>query len=72
MIALSKPHWRKSSWSSYNGNCVEVAELCDGRVAVRDTKDAGRGEVLLFGNEEWRSFLDFMKNGEPGQPGKFN
>jgi Domain of unknown function (DUF397) len=72
VIALSKAHWRKSSWSSYNGNCVEVAELRDGWIAVRDTKDAGRGQVLLFGIEEWRSFLDFVKNGEPGQPGRFS
>lgn len=55
--------WRKSSWSSYNGNCVEVAELGGLLIGVRDTKDAGVGPVLVFGHAAWRSFLDGVKNG---------
>lgn len=55
--------WRKSSWSAYNGNCVEVAELSPQLIGVRDTKDAGFGPVLAFEHVAWRSFLDDVKNG---------
>jgi len=30
--------WRKSSYSNPYGNCVELAELADGRVAVRNSR----------------------------------
>ena len=54
--------WRKSSWSAYNGNCVEVGSLDGGLVAVRDTKEAGCGPVLVFDEASWRSFIDHVKN----------
>jgi hypothetical protein len=53
--------WCKSSWSTYNGNCVEVARLTGGLVGVRDTKDRGSGPVLVFESDSWRSFLDAVK-----------
>jgi Domain of unknown function (DUF397) len=61
--ALAAATWRKSSWSSYNGNCVEVAGLGDRLIGVRDTKDAGSGPVLVFDEPSWRLFLDGVKNG---------
>jgi len=63
LASLSKAVWRKSSWSACNGNCVEVAELRHDLVGVRDTKDAGRGPVLIFEAAAWGSFLDSVKKG---------
>ena len=56
--------WRKSSWSAYNGNCVEVARLQADLIAVRDTKDVGCGPMLTFGTAAWGSFLNALKNGD--------
>lgn len=59
--ASVRPAWRKSSYSAYNGNCLEVAELQPSVIGVRDTKDAGRGPVLVFEAAAWRSFLEGVK-----------
>jgi hypothetical protein len=55
--------WVKSSLSFANGDCVEVARLQDGRIAVRDSKDPG-GPVLRFTPSEWAAFLGGVQNGE--------
>ena len=60
----ASPRWRRSSWSANNGNCVEVARLGDGRVGVRDSKDA-RGPVLAFPAGAWESFLGAVRAGKP-------
>jgi Domain of unknown function (DUF397) len=57
-------HWHKSSYSAYNGNCVEVATIGDGRVGVRDTKDKGSGPVLVFGGRSWREFVKNIKRND--------
>jgi hypothetical protein len=56
--------WRKSTKSSGNGQCFEVAERDDGSRLVRDSKDHGRGPVLAFTAGEWRAFVDGVKAGE--------
>lgn len=61
--AFAQAAWRKSSWSSYNGNCVAVARLRGELVGVRDTKEEGFGKVLVFDSAAWRSFIDSVKNG---------
>ena len=48
--------WTKSSLSFANGNCAEVAELPDGSVGVRNSRDPD-GPVLSFTPYEWRAFL---------------
>ncbi|MCW2639448.1 MAG: hypothetical protein JWP76_1754 [Dactylosporangium sp.] len=59
---LSRARWMKSSRSSGNGQCVEMADLGDA-VAVRDSKDP-TGPVLLFTPGEWVAFLSGAKDGE--------
>jgi hypothetical protein len=56
-------HWRKSSFSYSNGECVEVAVLGDGTVGLRDSKDPV-GPVLTFTRGELRAFLEGAKAGE--------
>ena len=61
-IDLTRAAWHKSSRSSGNGNCVEVA-VVDEAVAVRDTKDRN-GPMLVFTPAEWRAFVAGAKAGE--------
>ena len=55
-IDLSRAEWRKSSYSSQSGNCVEVARNLSGLVAVRDSKEPD-GARLVVSRETWRAFL---------------
>jgi len=55
-IDLSRAEWRKSSYSSQDGNCVEVSRNLPGLVAVRDSK-APDGAKLMVPREAWRAFL---------------
>jgi hypothetical protein len=61
---IATASWHKSSASGYNGNCVEISHLRDGRVAVRDTKDMASGPTLIFTRPEWDAFLTGARNGE--------
>lgn len=54
--------WFKSS-ASAAGNCVEVAHLPGGGVAVRDSKDRAK-PAHRYSRREWEAFLVGAKNGE--------
>ena len=63
---LSGARWAKSSRSGpTGGNCVEVAFLDDGQVAVRNSRHPS-GPTLLFTAPEWHAFVGEAKNGEFG------
>jgi hypothetical protein len=53
---LSRAEWHKSSYSSQDGNCVEVARNLPGLVAVRDSKESD-GATLVVSREAWRAFI---------------
>jgi hypothetical protein len=55
--------WIKSSLSYANNNCVEVADLPEGGVGVRNSRDR-EGPVLRFTSDEWDAFLGGVRNGE--------
>jgi hypothetical protein len=56
--------WIKSSHSGpTGGNCVEVAFLGGGEVAVRNSRHPD-GASLIFSKAEWDAFLRGAKDGE--------
>lgn len=63
MPNLSEITWQKSSFSDAGGNCVEVAALSDGRIALRDSKNPAGG-VLLFTPAEMDAWIKGCKAGE--------
>ena len=54
--------WTKASASTANGNCVELAVLPDGYVAMRDSKDPN-GPRLKFSPTAFTQFADGMRDG---------
>ena len=61
--------WIKSSYSGpTGGNCVEIALLTDGDIAVRNSRHPG-GPSLVFTRTEWEAFLAGARDGEFAIPG---
>jgi hypothetical protein len=52
------PTWRKSSYSTNGGECVEV--LPGAEVLVRDTKDR-EGGILTASAPTWRELLSRLR-----------
>jgi hypothetical protein len=56
--------WRKSTRSGpQGGNCVEIAHLPDGQVAIRNSRHPA-GPALVFTPGEWAAFVGGAKDGE--------
>jgi hypothetical protein len=61
--------WVKSSLSFCNGNCVELADLPNGKVGIRDSKDPA-GTVIEVSWEDFQAFRGGMKRGDFDQIGR--
>jgi hypothetical protein len=61
---LSRAEWHKSSYSSQDGNCVEVARNLPGIVAIRDSKDSD-GPKLVIASPEWDGFISAIRTPSP-------
>ncbi|MFG1963142.1 DUF397 domain-containing protein [Nonomuraea sp. NPDC049028] len=55
--------WQRSSFCNGASSCVEVAELANGSIALRDGKQQD-GPVLVFTPSEWAAFTAGVRDGE--------
>ena len=47
-----------------HGSCIEIANLPDGQVAIRDGKLGDASSVLTFTRDEWDRFTTAIRTGE--------
>jgi hypothetical protein len=57
--------WRKSSHSNPNGNCVELANLVAGLIAIRNSRHPA-GPTQVYPRAAMAAFVGGVKNGEFG------
>lgn len=62
-VLRSELVWQKSRRSNPSGNCVEMAELPSGEIAVRNSRDP-EGAVLVYTREEVEAFVGGAKDGD--------
>ncbi|MCC3333302.1 DUF397 domain-containing protein [Nocardia abscessus] len=62
-VDLAGAQWFKSSRSSAQEACVEVAWLEAGQVGVRDSKNP-TGPALIFAPGQWDSFAAGVRGGK--------
>lgn len=60
---LPEVTWRKSSRSSSQGNCVELAHLPEGAVAIRNSRHPA-GPALIYTRAEVAAFVLGAKDGD--------
>ncbi|MBO0868491.1 MAG: DUF397 domain-containing protein [Micromonosporaceae bacterium] len=60
---LRNVRWQKSARSNSQGNCVEMAKLPNGEIAVRNSRDP-EGPALIYTRSEIEAFLLGTKDGD--------
>ncbi|MGQ0772970.1 MAG: DUF397 domain-containing protein [Pseudonocardiales bacterium] len=65
-IDLSRAVWRKSSRSSGDSQCVEVA-FAGSSIAMRDSKNP-TGPTLVVSHSKWNAFIDGVDDSEFKRP----
>ncbi len=60
---LSTVTWRKSRRSNPYGDCVELARLASGEIAVRNSRDPS-GPALIYTRAEIEAFIGGAKDGD--------
>ncbi len=55
--------WQKSNRSNPSGNCVELAELPGGGIAIRNSRDPD-GPVLIYTPDEINAFIQGARDGD--------
>lgn len=60
---LADVAWRKSRRSNSSGNCVEMARLSDGQVAVRNSRFPN-GPALVYTDAEIEALVLGAKDGD--------
>jgi hypothetical protein len=61
--ALTGLAWKKSQRSGPQGNCVEMAQLPGGGIAMRNSRDP-HGPALVFTHAEMEAFIGGAQDGE--------
>jgi len=61
--SLAGVQWIKSGRSNQSGNCVEVAKLSDGSVAMRNSRHPD-GPALVYTRAEITAFVAGAKDGD--------
>jgi len=60
---LSDLAWHKSRYSNPSGNCVEMARLQDGQIAVRNSRHVD-GPALIYTRDEIAALLLGIRDGD--------
>ena len=60
---LSGVTWQKSGRSNPSGNCVELAKLPGGEIAVRNSRDP-EGPALVYTFAEIEAFISGARDGD--------
>lgn len=60
---LGAVRWQKSRRSNSQGNCVELAQVADDHVAVRNSRHPD-GPALVYTRDEMTVFIEGAKDGD--------